>query len=378
VTYLGHVISKNGIVVNPERVQAILDWTPPKNVKQVRSFLGLASYRCRFVENFSKIAKPLTDLLHKGVKFEWTEKCQESFQTLKDKLTSAPVLAPPDSQKDFMIYCDASHQGLGCVLMQERKVIAYASRQLRPHEENYTVHDLELSAVIYALKLWRHYLLGNRCEIYTDHQSLKYLYTQLDLNLHQQRWLETFADYDMNISYTPGKANVMADALSRKAYSNNLMVQETQPLLHEELRKLNLHIVPHGYLNTLVVEPDLEHNIKTTQRYDSEVERIKGYLKRGKPLEFHLDDDGILFFQHRLFVHKFKDERENVMKEAHDTPLSINPGSTKMYRDICQRYWWPNMKRDIACYVSECDVCRRIKAEHQRPAGTLQPLEIPE
>jgi hypothetical protein len=185
VTYLGHVISKDGIAVNPERVQAILDWTPPKNVKQVRSFLGLASYCRRFVENFSKIAKPLTNLLHKGVKFEWTDKCQESFQTLKDKLTSAPVLAPSDSRKDFMIYCDASRQGLGCVLMQERRVIAYASRQLRPHEENYPVHDLELAAVIYALKLWRHYLLGNRCEIYTDHQSLKYLFTQPDLNLRQ-------------------------------------------------------------------------------------------------------------------------------------------------------------------------------------------------
>jgi hypothetical protein len=142
VTYLGHVISKDGIAVNPERVQAILDWTPPKNVKQVRSFLGLASYYRRFVENFSKIVKPLTDLLHKGVKFEWTEKCQESFHTLKDKLTSAPVLSLPDTRKDFVIYCDASREGLGCVLMQERKVIAYGSQKLRPHEENYPAHDL--------------------------------------------------------------------------------------------------------------------------------------------------------------------------------------------------------------------------------------------
>ena len=167
----------------------------------------------------------MTNLLHKGVKFEWTDKCQESFQALKDKLTSAPVLAPPDTRKDFVIYCDASRQGLGCVLLQECRVIAYGSRQLRPHEENYPTHDLELAAVIYALKLWRHYLLGNRCEIYTDHQSLKYLFTQPDLNLRQQRWLETIADYNMDISYTPGKANVMADALSRKAYCCELEVQ---------------------------------------------------------------------------------------------------------------------------------------------------------
>src|SRR4051812_21450560 len=130
-----------------------------------------------------------------------------------------------------MIYCDACRQGLGCVLMQERKVIAYGSRQLRAHEENYPTHDLELAAVIYALKLWRHCLVGNRCEIYTDHQSLKYLFTQPDLNLRQQRWIETIADFNMDIHYTPGKANVMVDALSRKSYCSELEVQAQQPLL---------------------------------------------------------------------------------------------------------------------------------------------------
>ena len=132
-------------------------------------------------------------------------------------------------QKDFVIYCDASRQGLGCVLMQDRKVIAYASRQLRPHEENYPVQYLELAAVIHALKQWRHYLLDNRCEIFTDHQSLKYLFTQPDLNLCQQRWMEAIADYNCGISYTPGKANVMADALSRKSYCNNTWFSKLNP-----------------------------------------------------------------------------------------------------------------------------------------------------
>ena len=144
----------------------------------------------------------MTSLLHKGIKFGWKDKCQESFQELKDKLTSAPVLAPPDSRKDFVIYCDASRQGLGCVLMQERRVIAYASCQVHPHKENYPVHDLELAAVIFALKLLRQYLLGNRCEFFTVHQSLKYLFTQPDLDHHQQRWMEDIADYNYGISYT--------------------------------------------------------------------------------------------------------------------------------------------------------------------------------
>src|SRR4051795_10147897 len=160
VLYLGHIISAKGIAVNPERVSAVLNWNPPQNVKQLRSFLGLASYCRRFVENFSKIAKPLTELLKKDKKFQWTPKCEESFQELKRRLTSAPVLAPPDTKKNFEIFCDASRQGLGCILMQDRHVVAYASRQLRPHEENYPTHDLELAAVVHALTTWRHYLLG--------------------------------------------------------------------------------------------------------------------------------------------------------------------------------------------------------------------------
>ncbi len=167
--------------------------------------------------------KPLTDLIKKGKKYLWTPACQASFETLKEKLTSTPVLVPPDTSKPFQIFCDASLHGLGAVLMQEKQVVAYASRQLKTHEINYPTHDLELAAVVFALKVWRHYMLGNRCEIFSDHKSLKYIFTQPDLNLRQRRWIEAINDFDLTINYTPGKANVMADALSRKAYVNNLM-----------------------------------------------------------------------------------------------------------------------------------------------------------
>jgi len=137
----------------------------------------MVGYYRRFIENFSKIAKPMTDLLNKDKKFEWSEKAEESFQAFKTKLTTAPMLVLPDTSKDFVIYCDASLQGLGCVLMQDGRVVAYASRQLKPHENNYPTHDIELTVVVHALKQWRHYLIGNRCELYSDHQSLKYLFT---------------------------------------------------------------------------------------------------------------------------------------------------------------------------------------------------------
>src|SRR3989337_426654 len=261
--------------------------------------------------------------------------------------------------------------------MQEQRVIAYASRQLHPHQENYPVHDLELATVIYALKLWRHYLLGNRCEIYTDHQSLKYLFTQPDLNLRQQRWLETITDYDCGISYTPGKANVMADALSRKSYSNNLMVHRAQPRLYAELNQLNLQIVSQGSLNNLVVQPDLENAVKAAQAKDAIIDLMKKELHLDKYRDFSVAEDGTLYFRGRIVVPRFELMTDKVMKEAHDTPLSIHPGSTKMYRDLRQRYWWSRMKQGIARYVAECDVCRRVKAEHQKPAGILQPLPIP-
>jgi hypothetical protein len=220
VSFLDHVISKGGIAMDPVKVKDVLDWVVPQTVKEVRSFLGLVGYYQRFIENFSKIAKPLTSLLEKGVDFSWTDERQKAFEELKKRLTTAPVLTLPDQSKRFTVYCDASRDGLGCVLMQEGRVIAYASRQLRRHEVNYPTHDLELAAVVHAPKIWRHYLFGQRCDIHTDHKSLKYIFSQSELNMRQRRWLELVKDYYMEIHYHPGKANVVADALSRKSYVN--------------------------------------------------------------------------------------------------------------------------------------------------------------
>jgi hypothetical protein len=187
VKFLGHTISSDGISVDPSKAQEVMDWKPPTSVHQIRSFLGLAGYYHHFIPDFSKIAKPMIELLKKGVKFSWNEKCEEAFHTLRAHLTTAPVFAQPDNFKPFDIYCDASGIRLGCVLMQNNRVIAYASRALRTHEQNYPTHDLELAAVIHALKIWRHYLMGTKCNIYTDHKSLKYIFTRADQNMRQRR-----------------------------------------------------------------------------------------------------------------------------------------------------------------------------------------------
>ncbi|KAL0549558.1 hypothetical protein IC582_014043 [Cucumis melo] len=319
VSFLGHVVSKAGVSVDPAKIEAVTGWTRPSTVSEVRSFLGLAGYYRRFVENFSRIAIPLTQLTRKGAPFVWSKACEDSFQNLKQKLVTAPVLTVPDGSGSFVIYSDASKKGLGCVLMQRGKVVAYASRQLKSHEQNYPTHDLELAAVVFALKIWRHYLYGEKIQIFTDHKSLKYFFTQKELNMRQQRWLELVKDYDCEILYHPSKANVVADALSRKK---------------------------------------------------------RGLAEAGQAVEFSISSDGGLLFERRLCVPSDSAVKTELLYEAHSSPFSMHPGSTKMYQDLKRVYWWRNMKREVAEFVSRCLVCQQVKAPRQKPAGLLQPLSI--
>ena len=175
MSFLGHIVSEEGIRVDPKKIEVIIEWKPSRNFMEVHSFLGLASYYRRFVKGFSMTAAPMTRLLQKNVRFEWSERCQVSFEKLKAFLIEAPVLTQPTYGKEYVIFSDASLNGLGCVLMQKGKVVAYALRQMKPHEKNYPTHDLELAAIMFGLKIWRHYLYGEKCFIYTDHKSLKYL-----------------------------------------------------------------------------------------------------------------------------------------------------------------------------------------------------------
>ena len=355
VQFLGHVISQEGIKVDPAKIEAISNWEPPKTPTEVRSFLGLAGYYRRFIDDFSRIAIPLTSLTRKNVKFEWTESRKKAFETLKEKLINAPVLTLPDGNEDFVVYSDASNRGLGCVLMQRGKVIAYASRQLKEHEKRYPTHDLELAAVVFALKIWRHYLFGEKCDIYTDHKSLKYIFTQKELNMRQRRWLELLKDYNCRILYHPGKANVVADALSRKEHTKSTMLKA----------------------NPIVVKTELIEKIKEVQRdFTDEADRKKVRVK-GYESMLVANNDQILCYETRFWIPQKGGVRERILSEAHNSRYSIHPGSVKMYHDLKERYWWPGMKKDVNEWVQKCLTCQQVKAEHQKPYGQLQPLEIP-
>ncbi|GJS71313.1 reverse transcriptase domain-containing protein [Tanacetum coccineum] len=327
VQFLGHMIDSEGIHVDPAKIESIKDWESPKTPTEIRQFLGLAGYYQRFIEGFSKISMPMMKLTQKSVKFNWGEKEETAFQTLKKKLCSAPILALPEGSKNFVVYCDASHKGLGAVLMQKEKVIAYASRQLKIYEKNYTTHDLELGVVVFALKMWRHYLYGTKCVVFTDHKSLQHILDHKELNIRQHRWLELLSDYDYELRYHPGKANVVADALSQKS--------RPKPL-------------------------------RSSIGYDN-------WFK--PPCENLECSDRTLCLKNRSWIPYFGDLRALIMHESHKSKYLIHPGSDMMYQDLKKLYWWPNMKAEIATYVSKCMTCAKVKAEYQKPSSLLvQPI----
>ncbi|GJV54744.1 putative reverse transcriptase domain-containing protein [Tanacetum coccineum] len=281
VEHLRHVINGDGIHVNPSKFEA------------------------------------------KSKVFDWGEEQELAFQTLKDKFCNAPVLALPDGAEDFAVY---SEIGLGCVLMQRGKVIAYASRQLKIHEKNYTTQDLELGAVMFALKIWRHYLYGTKSVIYMNHKSLQHIFSQKELNMRQRRWIELFSDYDCEIHYHPSKANVVADALSRK--------ERVKP---KRVRAMNM-----------ILQSSIKDKILAAQ---------KEAVDESVPLKGKV--------------------RTLIMDEAYKSKYSVHPGADKMHYDLRDRYWRPGMRKDIAEYVSTCLTYLKVKAKHERPSSLLQQPEIP-
>ncbi|GKA01454.1 putative reverse transcriptase domain-containing protein [Tanacetum coccineum] len=346
VEFLGHVIDSKGIHVDPTKIESIKDWVSPKSPTEIRQFLGLAGYYRRFIEGFSKIAKSMT----------------------KQPRRSAPILALPEEAENFLIYCDASHKGLGVVLMQNEKVITYASRQLKIHEKNYMTHDMELEVVVFALKIWRHYLYGTKYTMVTDHKSLQHNLDEKELNMRQRRWLEFLSDYDCEIRYHPRKENVVADALSRKERIKPLRVRALVMTIGLDLPKK-------------ILEAKTEaRKLENLGAEDVGGMLIENLRESDNPRKEKLEPraDGTLCLSNRNWLPCYGDLRALIMHKSHKLKSSIHPSSDKMYQDMKKLYWWPNMKANIATYVSKCLTCLKVKAEHQKPSGLLVQLEIPQ
>ena len=197
------MVLASGVSVDLDKVEAVMSWERQKSVFEIRSFLVLAGYYRRFIEDFSQLSAPMTRLTRKEVKFEWNDLCDKAFQELKRRLTPTSILMVPERGQRYTVYYDASKDGLGCVLMQSRRVVAYGSRQLKNHEQSYPTHDMELETIVFSLKAWRHYLYGEQFDVFLDHKSLKYIFTQRDLNMRQRMWIVYLEDYDFTLHYIP-------------------------------------------------------------------------------------------------------------------------------------------------------------------------------
>ncbi|WZY99789.1 hypothetical protein YC2023_072118 [Brassica napus] len=299
IGFLGHIVSDQGISVDPEKIRAIKDWPRPRSATEVRSFLGLAGYYRKFVKGFASLAQPMTRLTGKDVKFTWAEECEECFSALKNMLTSAPILVLPEADQPYVVYTDASITRLGCVLTQHGKVIAYASSQLRKHEGNYPTHDLEMAAVVFALKIWRSYLYGAKVQILTDHKSLKYIFTQPELNLRQRRWMEFVADYNLDITYYPGKANLVADALSQKRA--DVSAEREADDLDGMVRALRLNVLTtatEALGLEAVNQADLLTRIRLAQGQDENLNKVA----QNDRTEYQTAKDGTILVNRRISV----------------------------------------------------------------------------
>jgi len=370
VTYLGHIVSSEGISTDPSKVAAVKDWPTPKDVHEVRQFLGLAGYYQRFILNFAGIAAPLTDLTKDDTPWTWSESQSSAFSTLKRALASAPVLMVPDPHKDFVVETDASGFAIGAIVSQEDdkgrlRVVSYASRKMTGPESRYAVHTKELLAIHYAFGKFRHYLHGPRVKVITDHQSLKYLLTQPQLDNQQARWIGFLQQFDFEIVYRPGDQNAAADALSRSPQFLSA-ISSTSGLDASVVEKFEKGYKADTFFSKLV------QTLSTGDPPDSDVVSIKHRYSMKGSLLYLTEGES-----ERLCVPNDKALRTQILHDCHDSPVSGHPGFDRTYELVHRRFYWPNMDVTVKRYVSTCDSCQRTKPRSAASKDVLHPLSIP-
>ena len=357
VSYLGFIISSNGIRLDPEKIQAILDWEIPQTAQQIRSFVGLCQAYSRHMQNFSEVAAPLTDLL-KGCKTKKQKvtvagKSLEAFHALQKLASEAPVLKIASWDEPFEVITDASNIAVGAVLEQATRPIAFYSKKLDSAQRNYSVYDKELYAIITALKHWKHFLYGREFTVKTDHQALKWLQTMpsADWSDRQSRWSQLFQQFGGMIEYLPGKHNPVADALSRKSGT----VQSAQ--------------------RTTVLDSSALDSMKEDYLDSAEFGTPYSLAMAGEPGHFSLQD-GWLLYKGRLCI--TASHRAALLHDAHDSLVGGHRGINNTLEKLERSFYWPKLRKDVYNYVQKCQVCQKVKSSHQKPAGLLRPLPIPE
>ncbi|KAL2246590.1 UNVERIFIED_CONTAM: Transposon Tf2-12 polyprotein [Sesamum indicum] len=357
ISFLGHIVERGRIRMDPKKVQAIEEWRPPSDVHDLRSFLGLANYYRRFVKDYSAIARPLTDLLKKTETWNWTPQCQVAFDDLKRAMMTDPVLALPDMSKPFLVETDASDFALGGVLMQDGHPVAFESRKLKDAERRYSVHEKELLAVVHCVRLWRHYLLGSPFVVRTDNTAVSHFMSQPKLTSRQARWQELLSEFHFVLEYRAGSSNHAADALSRRADLANL----------ESI----------AALSSSVAAISVKDQVRELLPRDPAAQGLIRLVEQGKARHFWIEDGLLMTKGNRVYIPRGGDLRKSLLSECHDTLWAGHQGQERTFALVKRAYYWPQLWDDVETYVRTCLICQQDKAGHQKKAGLLQPLPIP-
>lgn len=420
--FLGHIVGKHGIAVDPEKIATITKWPVPKTLKELQAFLGLANYFRRFVQHYSTVVAPLTDMVNKQAAAEynwkqWGERELEALNKIKHALSTAPVLVLPDLNKPFEVHADASVKGTGAVLMQDGRVVEYTSQKFSKAEYNYTTTEQELLALIRALKVWRCYLEGTTVHLLTDHHPLTALQSQPNLSRRQTRWVEYLSRFHFDITYKPGKTNI-ADPLSRNPALDEQAATATdgaaprrstrqrvqpvrwaaesmaQPASRKRQAQQPMHTSNNGdALDTRTdhsssgseseEEPEMAPPDMPTDTHQTLLESIKQAYKADPMFSEHgftrhlTNQDGLWYMQDRVVVPNNSSIKLRIMQACHDSPWAGHFGITRTVHMVSRYFWWARLRLEVDAYVRRCDECQRNKASSQRKAGTLQALHIP-